>query len=117
MKCDECRCITRAMSQFTINALTNEGRREIPVTVVPESAGLAISDEKILTTYDGRQYVIYHVASGTQVSSGRTKQITQRLAAMIAPLADWTLPQTELCRIDGLVKQLVQMRIAAHKSK
>ena len=105
------------MSQITINAMTNEGRREIPVTVVPESAGLAISDEKILTTYDGRQYVIYHVASGAQVSSGRTKQITQRLAAMIAPLADWTLPQSELCRIDGLVKQLVQMRIAAHEPK
>ena len=84
---------------------SDDGMADVPATIISE--GLALTDEKILTTYRGRQYVIFHVASGSTISSGRTKRIARRIGEMLAPLADWTLPQSQLQKIDGLLKKIV----------
>ena len=39
VKCDESSCITRAMSQFTINAVTNEGNEKSPLPSFPKVLG------------------------------------------------------------------------------
>jgi hypothetical protein len=84
---------------------------EVPATII--SDGLAVTDEKMLTTFRGRQYVIFHIASGSTVSTGRTKLIARRIGAILAPLADWTLPQSELQNVDRLVEKILAAEIKA----
>jgi hypothetical protein len=84
---------------------------DVPATII--SDGLAVTDEKILTTFRGRQYVLFHVASGSTVSTGRTKRIARRIGAILAPLADWTLSQSELQNVEGLVEKILAAEIKA----
>jgi len=84
--------------------MNKDGMTDVPATIICD--GLAVSGKKVLTTTRGRQYVIFHIASGATVSTGRTKRLAQKIAAAIAPLADWTLPQSDLRDVEGLLRKV-----------
>ncbi len=90
---------------------SDDGMAEVRATII--SDGLALTDEKILTTYRGRQYVIFHVASGSTISTARTKRIARRIGSILAPLADWTIPPSELRNIEGLAKKVLDAEVRA----